>query len=135
MVRHVCLLGVAWILLGSDVGAKAPTAVDDSGVLMFLGELDSQVTSLMREFEVPGAAVGVIHNGRVVFRKGFGVASTADSVPVSSSTMFNAGSISKSVTAWAILSLANDGRLDLDAPVSTYIKRWQLPPSGFHGKF
>ncbi|MEM1205405.1 MAG: serine hydrolase domain-containing protein, partial [Acidobacteriota bacterium] len=46
-------------------------------------------------------------------------------------TLFPTASLSKWITAWVVLGLAQDGRLDLDRPVSTYLTRWSLPPSDF----
>ncbi|MFT4605982.1 MAG: CubicO group peptidase (beta-lactamase class C family) [Rhodothermales bacterium] len=51
--------------------------------------------------------------------------------PVSDTTVFQMASISKWVTAWGVFKLVQDGRLDLDAPVDSYLTRWQLPDSEF----
>lgn len=51
--------------------------------------------------------------------------------PVSSETLFQVASLSKWVTAFGVMTLVEDGKLDLDAPVSTYLTRWQLPENGF----
>ena len=51
--------------------------------------------------------------------------------PVRRNTQFQLASISKSVTSWGIMKLVEQGRLDLDAPVQKYLRRWQLPPSEF----
>ena len=46
-------------------------------------------------------------------------------------TLFQVASLSKWITAWAVMTLVDSGKLDLDAPVSRYLTRWQLPPSEF----
>ena len=46
-------------------------------------------------------------------------------------TGFNVGSISKTIAAWGVMTLVEQGRIDLDAPVATYLTRWSLPESGF----
>jgi CubicO group peptidase (beta-lactamase class C family) len=51
--------------------------------------------------------------------------------PVTPDTLFQVASLSKWITAWGVMALAEDGRIDLDAPVSTYISRWAIPPSEF----
>ncbi|OYU71549.1 MAG: serine hydrolase [Alphaproteobacteria bacterium PA2] len=51
--------------------------------------------------------------------------------PVDRDTLFQVASLSKWVTAWGVMTLARDGRIDLDAPISTYIKRWRLPDGPF----
>lgn len=51
--------------------------------------------------------------------------------PVDADTRFQVASLSKWITAWGVMALVEDGKIDLDAPVSTYLERWQLPPSTF----
>lgn len=51
--------------------------------------------------------------------------------PVDGDTLFQAASLSKWITAWGVMTLVESGRLDLDAPVETYLTRWKLPPSDF----
>ncbi len=51
--------------------------------------------------------------------------------PVSGDTLFQMASVSKWVTTWGVLALSNEGRIDLDAPVSRYLTRWKLPPGDY----
>ena len=51
--------------------------------------------------------------------------------PVTENTVFQVASVSKWVTAWGVFKLVQDGTLDLDAPVDSYLTRWNLPPSEF----
>ncbi|WP_411287344.1 serine hydrolase domain-containing protein [Phenylobacterium sp.] len=51
--------------------------------------------------------------------------------PVDGDTLFQVASLSKWITAWGVMTLVQDGRLDLDAPVDSYLSRWKLPPSAF----
>lgn len=51
--------------------------------------------------------------------------------PVDRNTLFQVASLSKWVTAWGVMTLAGEGRIDLDAPISTYLTRWRLPDSAF----
>ena len=51
--------------------------------------------------------------------------------PVDRDTQFQLASLSKWLTAWGVMTLVEQGKIDLDAPVSTYLKRWSLPPSQF----
>jgi CubicO group peptidase (beta-lactamase class C family) len=51
--------------------------------------------------------------------------------PVDEHTLFQAASMSKWATAWGVMALVEDGRIDLDAPVSRYLTRWRLPPSRY----
>jgi len=51
--------------------------------------------------------------------------------PVDGHSLFQVASLSKWITAWGVMTLVEQGRIDLDAPVSRYLKRWKLPPSEF----
>ena len=80
----------------------------------------------MTALHVPGVSIAVIHNGKMEWAKGFGVAS-AGGPPVTPETLFQAGSISKPVAALAALRLVQQGKLSLDADVNTLLKSWKLP--------
>lgn len=54
--------------------------------------------------------------------------------PVDGDTRFQVASLSKWITAWGVMTLVEDGKIDLDAPVDTYLKRWKLPPSKFDNR-
>jgi CubicO group peptidase (beta-lactamase class C family) len=87
--------------------------------------------SYLAEFSVPGAAVAVIENGRVIMARGFGMADAARKVPVSPTTLFNIGSTSKSISAWGAMRLVDQGKIALDDPVERRLTRWHLPQSSF----
>jgi CubicO group peptidase (beta-lactamase class C family) len=69
----------------------------------------------------PGAAVLVVHNDAVLFRKGFGMANLELKVPVDPEQVFRVGSITKQFTAVAILQLVQAGKIKLDDDISTYV--------------
>src|SRR5262245_8094865 len=89
--------------------------------------LDTLVPALLREQRIPGAAIAVIRNGGVEWTAGYGRADVASGAPVRDDTRFNIGSTSKTLTAWAVMALAAQGRVDLDQPVDRYLTRWHLP--------
>jgi CubicO group peptidase (beta-lactamase class C family) len=97
----------------------------------FSSTVDAVTPSLLQEYAVPGAAIALIQRGRVVWVHGYGFANVASGTRVSADTVFNVGSISKSPTAWAVMQLVDQGKVDLDRPVDSYLKRWHLPASSF----
>jgi CubicO group peptidase (beta-lactamase class C family) len=97
----------------------------------FTSTVDAVTPSLLREYAVPGAAVALIQKGRVVWMHGYGFANVSNGTRVTAETVFNVGSISKSPTAWAVMQLVDQGKVDLDRPVDSYLKRWHLPASSF----
>jgi len=98
----------------------------------FASTVDAVTPSLLREYAVPGAAVALIQRGRIVWMHGYGFANVASGTRVTAETVFNVGSISKSPTAWAVMQLVDQGKVDLDRPVDSYLKRWHLPAFSFH---
>ncbi len=97
----------------------------------FQDYLEQAIPKLMEKHKIAGAAVGLVHGGKIVYLKGFGFADAGQKIPVTENTVFQAASISKSLTAWGIMNLVEEGKLDLDEPVSTYLARWKLPPSDY----
>jgi CubicO group peptidase (beta-lactamase class C family) len=93
--------------------------------------LDAVVERALRRHNVPGASVAVVKNGALAWAKGYGLADTAQKLPVAPDTVFDAASVAKPVTAWGIMKLVEEGLLDLDAPVEQYMTRWHLPPSEY----
>jgi serine beta-lactamase-like protein LACTB len=84
------------------------------------GQIEMAVSSFMSANSVPGIGVAVVLDGEPAWSAGFGMADLENSSPATSSTLFRLGSISKPITATAILQLWERGKLDLDAPVQKY---------------
>lgn len=86
----------------------------------------------MAELHVPGVSIAAIHNGHLDWARGYGVAAL-DGPAVTPDTLFSAESMSKPVTALAVLKLYQQRKIDLDSNVNGYLKRWKLPDSPFPG--
>ena len=84
------------------------------------GDVDSYIAAQLREQRIPGLALAVIRDGRVVKSQGYGLANIELDVPVTPDTVFQLGSIGKQFTATAILMLAEDGKLSLDDKITHY---------------
>lgn len=83
--------------------------------------LDDRIISIMAERHIPGAAVAVVQNGKVVRMKGYGVATLEFNVPVTTETVFEIGSVSKQMTAAGIMLLVQDGKVSLEEKISKYL--------------
>jgi CubicO group peptidase (beta-lactamase class C family) len=86
----------------------------------------------MKELNVPGVSIAVLHNGKIEWARGFGVRSLGGD-PVDADTLFQAGSISKPLAAMACLRLVQEGKLSLDADVNTYLTSWKFPADPIAG--
>lgn len=82
---------------------------------------------------VPGVSIAVIHDGQIEWARGFGLTRTGGAA-VTPETLFQAASISKPVTALAVLRLVQSGKLDLDIDVNRYLKTWKVPDNEFTAK-
>ncbi len=83
-------------------------------------QIEKAVSAFMTANSVPGISVAVLQNGQPVWSAGFGMSDLEDSAPATSYTLYRLGSISKAITAVAILQLYERGKLDLDVPVQKY---------------
>lgn len=83
--------------------------------------VDDYVRAQLAVRHVPGVSIAVVRDGRVVKSGGYGVASLELDAPATDRTVYEIGSISKQITANAVLLLRDDGRLGLDDPISKYV--------------
>lgn len=89
------------------------------------------ITQRMTDARVPGVSVVVINHYQIEWAKGYGLADVADELPVTTNTLFQAGSVSKPVAALAVLRLVEQGVLDLDGDVNQWLKAWKVPENDF----
>ena len=84
--------------------------------------VDSAARRLMTDLHAPGAAVAIVHNGRALLVRGYGVARVETNTPVDAArTLFRIGSVTKPLTAAAVLQLADEGKLDLHRDIRDYL--------------
>ncbi len=81
----------------------------------------------MAYYHVPGVSIAVLKDGEIHWARGYGVADSLQGTTVDTNTLFQAGSISKPVAALAALHLVQEGKLDLDTDVNTYLTGWKIP--------
>ena len=86
-----------------------------------ISSLDSLMSSVYTK-DNPGAAIAVVQNGEVIFKKGYGIADLSSKRPVTPITNFNIGSMTKQFTAYSILKLADEKKLSLDDKIEKYFQ-------------
>lgn len=96
-------------------GPPAETTAD------FTGRLDERIPKLMRLYDIAGASIALVRDAEVVWTGAYGFADREEERILTVETPMRAQSISKSVTAWGVMRLVEQGRLGLDAPVSNYL--------------
>lgn len=89
--------------------------------------LESKVPGLMKQGGVPGMSIALIRDGRTVWLHGFGVKEKKTGDPVKTDTVFEAASLSKPVFTYGVLKLVDQGKLDLDTPLNSYLPKPYVP--------
>lgn len=105
----------------------ARTAAQDAR----LDSLDAYIREQMARHQIAGLSLAIIQDGRIAVARGYGVADRATGAPVTTATLFQAGSISKPVSALGVLHLVESGRLSLDGDVNALLTSWKVPENRF----
>ncbi len=91
-----------------------------------LADFDAYVQRVMQEWKVPGAAIAIVKDGKVILSKGYGLRDVKDNLPITAQTLFPIASITKSFTVATLATLSSEGKLDWDKPVREYLPDFRL---------
>ena len=126
----ITLLGLALVLGSANPSTRAavllPGPADSSA-----DAVDDVIRAEMRKRQIPGLSLAIIDHGQIVKAKGYGVTERGEESPVTPSTLFQAGSISKPVSAMGALRLVEQGKLELDQDVNARLVTWKVPENEF----
>jgi CubicO group peptidase (beta-lactamase class C family) len=117
-------MGWLALALAPAIALGAPASIRQAGadsLPLAIARARQALGEAVRAGAAPGASVAVAAGGRVVWSEAFGVSDIASGAPVTPGTRFGVGSISKALTLAAALTLADERKLDLDAPVERYL--------------
>lgn len=133
-VLHIGAAGIAIIFGGCIAQAGTKQTKVETGLLpavSFAGEPVRRMTieERMAHHHVPGVSIAVVDGNRLVWARAFGVARPGQGV--TTNTLFQAGSLSKPITAAAALTLAQRRKLELDGPINSHLTSWKVPDSEF----
>jgi len=107
-----------------EVHAEAP-------LQEFTSHLDRRIPQLMEDYEIPGLSAALIREGKTVWKQAYGYADLSTGREFTVDTYCRMESISKSVTAWGVMKLIEEGRIDADAPVQRYLGTWKIPETRY----
>lgn len=93
--------------------------------------LDARVPRLMGLYGIPGVSIALVRDGNIVYTAAYGDADKKAGRKMTADMPMRVQSISKSVTAWTVLKLAEEGKLNLDDPVEKHLDGWNLPASDY----
>lgn len=108
--------------VASSIARAEPAAPAQSEAAAFPAELNAYVEDLMKEWSIPGAALAVVKDGKVVVAKGYGVRELGKPARVDADTIFDTASLTKSFTAAMIATLVDEKKLAWDAPARDYLQ-------------
>ncbi len=89
-------------------------------------KIESLIQKSMHSFQIPGLAIGIVENNKIVYAKGFGVKNLNTNEPVTTGSLFHMASVSKPFSATSIMQLVEQGNMDLDAPVVRYLSYFKI---------
>ena len=121
MFAAALMLAVAVAPAAAQTAPPPPPAAKVEAGGAAASRLRQRIPELMQQAGVPGVQVAVLAGGTVAWRESFGLANAGTKAPVTDASVFEAASLSKPVFAYAVLLLADAGRIDLDTPISTYL--------------
>ena len=84
--------------------------------------IENFIIEVMRHTKIPGLSLAIVKDGSLEYANGFGARQLDGNLPMTEDTLIGIGSISKSFTALAIMQLVQQGKIDLKAPVATYLE-------------
>jgi CubicO group peptidase (beta-lactamase class C family) len=104
----------------------APAAPKKSGETVDFTGFSPWVEKQMKDHDVPGLAIAVVKDGKIVFARGFGYRNVKEKLPVTPDTLFPIGSCTKAFTATLLGILADEGKLDWDSRIRDYLPEFKL---------
>jgi CubicO group peptidase (beta-lactamase class C family) len=108
------------------ISSLAQTREPSGAATRLVTELEPQINEAISKGRVPGMAIGVVKDGKLIYAKGFGVSKLGETTPVTSRSLFHMASVTKTFVATAIMQLVEQGKIDLDAPVTKYLPYFKL---------
>ena len=82
---------------------------------------EKKIQQIMQQLQIPGAAIGIVKDGKVIAAKGFGVKTLGKQAPIDTNSIFKIASNTKAFTATALMMLQEEGKLDIDDKVTDYL--------------
>ena len=126
MQRRACLSITLFLLLHTPVQVAAQNK--SSLTADKITKIENLILAEMSQSKIPGLSIAVVSDNQLRYVKGFGMADLENSTPAKPVTVYRLGSLSKTITATAVMQLAEKGKLDLDAPIQKYCPAFPVKP-------
>jgi CubicO group peptidase (beta-lactamase class C family) len=119
-MKRFLYMGLALLILSLFLGAKQSLTLAQNTQDALAARVDKLFGDVDKP-DSPGAAIAVIKDGAVIYKRGYGIANLEYNVPITPTTVFHVASVSKQFTAFAVTLLANQGKLSLDDDIRKHI--------------
>lgn len=112
-----------------DIEEKIKQVENNLGGWVQMGDSSNKwnLQQRMERYKIRGLSIAVVHNYKVEWARGYGLMDTSTKLPVTIQTLFQAGSISKSLNSVGVLKLVQDKKLDLFTDINNYLQSWKFP--------
>lgn len=132
MIRYIVtrVAFVLFLLISALPVSAQKIASPSSGKIQAdkIKDIEAAISAEMSRYNIPGLSVALVTNQKLGWEYGYGLADLENSVPVKTGTVFRLASISKPITATAVMQLVERGRINLDASVQNYCASFPLKP-------
>jgi CubicO group peptidase (beta-lactamase class C family) len=129
MIISRTLVATALALSLASMGMAGAAAAPTTAAAVPAYNLDADVKLALKTFDVPGMAIAIVKDGKIVSARGYGVRKLGDPTPVDGKTLFEVASNSKGFTAAALAMLVDEGKLQWDDPVTMHLPGFQMHDS------
>lgn len=117
---------VSLLSITTSAQTASSTTTADTDVARLQAELEPKIKEEIRQGHLPGFAIGVVKNGKLIYSQGFGLAKLGSDKPVTSKSLFHMASVTKTFVATAIMQLVENGKIDLDKPLTAYLPYFRM---------
>lgn len=124
--RYAVVCAVVLTLNGCAGLARGPVEVVTEEYALVAEEMAARAQELMRKRHTPGVSLALVDGQQVVWAQGFGYADVAANRPATPETVYHAGALAAPMTALALMRMAEEGLVDIDAPLTTYVPEFAI---------
>ncbi|MFC2166129.1 serine hydrolase domain-containing protein, partial [Acidobacteriota bacterium] len=131
-LRTLLFLLAAWAVIFVSFNCTQPEEQSGGDIIeSTLGseieaKLEPIIKNVIETYDLPGLAIGIVNENKIVYARGFGYKHIETRKPITATTLFHMASISKPFVATAVMQLVEQGKIDLEAPVTKYLPYFKL---------
>ena len=126
VIVAVYLIVIAILPFGCTSLPKRPDFTGEKDYEGVIRHLNTYIAKSMKKNKVIGLSIALVDDQEIIFARGFGYADQENEVPATKNTVYRTGSVSKLFTATAVMQIAQSGKVDIDAPLDTYVPGFSI---------